>query len=147
MKPKVILCLALVLSGGLFGCSTAPSKKTVEEKSWQTTLRADVTNSFFPPNGSVGIMFYTVPATAAKILESRPQTELVPFLSALRSSQSSWETGTIDEWLIIVRDGLHGTPSVITNTLTSAKGAVVSMTETPVYTYTDHFLPHAENKQ
>jgi hypothetical protein len=23
MKPKLILCLALVLSGGLFGCSTA----------------------------------------------------------------------------------------------------------------------------
>jgi hypothetical protein len=26
MKPKLILCLALVLSGGLFGCSTAANR-------------------------------------------------------------------------------------------------------------------------
>jgi len=26
MKPKLILCLALVLSGGLFGCSTTSSR-------------------------------------------------------------------------------------------------------------------------
>jgi hypothetical protein len=144
MKPKLILCLALVLSGGLFGCSNVPSEKTAEEKSWQTTLHAGVTNSFFPPFGSVGVMFYTVPADAVKILESQPQMELVPFLVKLRSSQSSWEAGTVDEWLIIVRDGLHGTPSVITNTFTTAKGITVT-NKIPVYTYADHFLRHTES--
>jgi hypothetical protein len=140
MKPKLILLgLALVLSG----CSTAPPGTTAGENSWQTTLRAAVTNSVFPPGGSVGIMFYTVPADAAEILESQPPAELMPFLVKLRSSQSSWQIGTIDEWLIIVRDGLRGTPGIITNTLTTAKGAVVSTTEIPVYTYADHFLPHA----
>ena len=31
MKPKLILCLALVLSGGLFGCSSLTSKQPVKQ--------------------------------------------------------------------------------------------------------------------
>jgi hypothetical protein len=31
MKPKLILCLALVLSGGLFGCSSLTSKRAVKQ--------------------------------------------------------------------------------------------------------------------
>jgi hypothetical protein len=30
MKPKLILCLALVLSGGLFGCSSVTSQRAVK---------------------------------------------------------------------------------------------------------------------
>ena len=143
MKPKLIL--ALVLSGGFFICSTAKSQNAADEKPWQTTLRAAVTNSFFPPAGSLGIMFYTVPADAAKILESQPPSELMPFLIKLRASQSSWEAGTVDEWSIIVRYGLRGTPNIITNALTSAKGAAISTTEIPVYNYTDNYLQRTHN--
>jgi hypothetical protein len=145
MKPKLILCLALVLSGGLFTCSPAKSQNAADEKTWQTTLRAAVTNSFFPPAGSLGIMFYTVPADAAKILESQPPSELMPFLIKLRASQSSSEAGTVDEWSNIVRYGLRGTPSVITSTFTTEKGITVT-NKNPVYNYADHFLRHTESK-
>ena len=145
MKPKLLLSLALVLSGGLFGCSTIPSKKTADEKSWQTTLRAGATNSIFPTSGSVGIAFITVPADAAKVLESQPPAELVPFLEKLRASQSPWGAGKVNEWLIIVRNGLRGTPGVITSTFTTASGITLT-NKIPVYTYADHFLQHTESK-
>ena len=141
MKSK-LLCLALVLSGDLFGFSTAPSGKSAGEKSWQATLRAAVANRFFPPSGSVGIMFYTVPADAAKILESQPPAELLPFLAKLRMEPPTWKAGDVDEWIIIVRNGLHGRPEVITRTFTTAKG-IISTNEIPVYVYADQFLQHA----
>jgi len=131
MNSKLILCLALVLGGGLFGCSASPPEKTADEKSWQTTLRAAVTNSIFPTGGSVGIMFITV-------LESQSPAELVPFLEKLRASESPWAAGKVDEWLIIVREGLHGTPGVITSTFTNAKGIALT-NKIPIYTYADHF--------
>jgi hypothetical protein len=145
MKPKLILGLALVLSGGLFICSPAKSQNAADEKTWQTTLRAAVTNSMFPPFSisSIGIMIYIVPADAAKILESQPPSELMPFLIKLRAQQSSWEAGTVDEWSNIVRYGLRGTPS--TNTLTSTNGTVTSTTEIPVYNYTDNYLQRTHN--
>jgi len=137
--------LALVLCDGLFGCSTAKSQNVADEKTWQTTLRAAVTNNMFPPFSfsSIGIMIYVVPADAAKILESQPPSELMPFLIKLRASQSSWEAGTVDEWSNIVRYGLRGTPS--TNTLTSTNGTVTSTTEIPVYNYTDNYLQRTHN--
>jgi hypothetical protein len=147
MKNKLLLCLALVLSGGLFGCSTAKSQNAADEKTWQTTLRAAVTNSPFPPFSisSIGTTIYVVPADAAKILESQPPSELMPFLIKLRASQSSSEAGTVDEWSIIVRYGLRGTPNIITNALTSAKGAAISTTEISVYNYTDNYLQRTHN--
>ena len=141
MKPKQLLGLALVLIGGLIGCSTVPSEKATNEKSWQITLRTGVTNAawMFPLHEPLGTMNYTVPAEAAKILESQPATELSPFLAKLRAEPPSWKAGVVDEWIIIVRDGLRGRRGVITNRLTTAKG-IVSTNEIPVYTYADHFL-------
>lgn len=150
MKPKLILCLALALSGTLFGCSTTPNRLAATippeqiqtgDMAWQTTLRDALTNGYvFSPSGDIGIMFYTVPAAAAKILESRPSAELLPFLAKLRNEPPSWKAGIVDEWNNIVRDGLRGTPETITNTLNDAKGAVVSTTEISAYAYSDEML-------
>jgi hypothetical protein len=40
MKPKLILYLALVLSGGLFGCSTAPRRSTTRVTPEQNATNA-----------------------------------------------------------------------------------------------------------
>src|SRR5271166_973708 len=134
MKPKFLLCLALVLMGVLFGCSTAthrpvstaPSEPSADDMGWQITLRAALTNGDVNPTFMAGeIYFHTVPADAAKILEGQPTGELLPFLAKLRIAQTSWKIGIVDEWITIVRDGLHGTPEILTNTLSNAKGAVV----------------------
>src|SRR5208283_4901498 len=100
MKPKIILCLAFALSGVLSGCSTTanrlattipPEQTQTGDMAWQTTLRDALTNGYvFPPSGDIGIMFYTVPAEAAKILESHPSAELLPFLAKLRNEPPSW---------------------------------------------------------
>ena len=89
-------------------------------------------------------MNYTVPADAAKILESQPKPELLPFLAKLRMEPPPWKAGIVDEWITIVRDGLHGRPGVITGTLTTTK-AVASTNEIPIYTFSEHFGRRAQN--
>jgi hypothetical protein len=126
MKPKLLLCLAIILIGVLFGCSTAThrsvstaaSETSADNMGWQITLRAALTNDDVNPAFMAGaIYFHTVPADAAKILESQPPGELLPFLAKLKIEQTSGKTGTVDEWITIVRDGLRGTPEILTNTL------------------------------
>ena len=56
MKPKLILCLALVLSGGLFGCTTKPdaidlfvANLSADNGVWQNGFdTADVTKAVTP---------------------------------------------------------------------------------------------------
>jgi hypothetical protein len=158
MNSKLILCLALVLSCGLFGCSTssqhsaaaAPPKKTAGETDWRITLRAATTNAaapwMHPFSEPIGTMNYTVPGDAAKILESRPTAELLPFLAKLRMEPPPWKAGIVDEWIAIVRDGLHGRPGVIAGTFTTAKG-VASTNEIPISSYTEHFVHRTRNNQ
>lgn len=114
-----------------------------ESKACQLTLRNAITNAAAPwmvPFGSIGIMQYTVPADAANILESRPASELLPFLAELRTEPPAWKAGVVDEWIVIVRWGLRGTPSVLTNTMTTPEGVVDPMPDIPVYNYTDYYL-------
>jgi hypothetical protein len=113
MKPKLILCLALVLSGGLFGCSTngqhstsvAPTKKASGEQAWQITLRTAITN------GNVlhlvvpgGYMDYIVPPDAEKVLESQPTAELMPFLEKLGSEPPPWKAKVIVKWIQVAHE-------------------------------------------
>lgn len=156
MNSKFLLCLALALDGSLLGCSTssqhsaavAPPEKTAGETDWQITIRAATTNAappwMRPFSEPLGTMNYTVPADAAKILESQPKPELLPFLAKLRMEPPPWKAGIVDEWITIVRDGLHGRPGVITGTLTTTK-AVASTNEIPIYTFSEHFGRRAQN--
>jgi hypothetical protein len=83
---------------------------------WQITLQDTTTNaSWMAGSARLGIQYYSVPEEAAKILESRPPAELLPFLAKLRASAPSWQTNVLDEWTGIVREGLHGRPYTITN--------------------------------
>lgn len=125
MKPKLILCLAFVLSGIPFGCAahhsaspflSTPMQIPVAAGDWQSTLREAMTNGAWMAGSAwLGIQFYSVPEEAAKILESRPLAELLPFLAKLRASAPSWQTNVLDEWTRIVREDLPGTPYTITN--------------------------------
>ena len=149
MNPKILLCLALVSSVVLLGRSTtaihpdatvppAQMQKQAGEMAWQTTLRDAVTNAAAPwmvPVSSGGNMHYTVRAEAAKLLESQPPAELLPFLAKLRMEPPPWKAGIVGEWIDIVRGGLRGTPGVLTNTVTTANG-ITSTMEIPVWEYT-----------
>ena len=149
MNPKLFFCLALVFSAVVLGCSptanhtaaippAAQMQKQAGERAWQTTLHDAVTNAAAPwmvPVFSGGNMHYTVPAEAAKLLESQPPAELLPFLAKLRREPPPWKAGIVDGWTVIVRGGLRGTPGVITNTSTTAKG-ITSTMEIPVWEYT-----------
>ena len=109
MNSKPLLCLVHILSCGLFGCSTssqhsaaaAPPKKTAGETDWRITLRAATTNAaapwMHPFSEPIGTMNYTVPGDAAKILESRPTAELLPFLAKLRMEPPPWKAGIVYE--------------------------------------------------
>jgi hypothetical protein len=150
MKPRIIHCAALVFSAIVLGCSTTanhtaatlPATQMQEqagEMAWQTTLRDAVTNAAAPwmvPVFSGGNMHYTVPAEAAKLLESQPPAELLPFLAKLRREPPPWKAGIVDGWTVIVRGGLRGTPGVLTNTATTANGTTSTMEPILVCTYT-----------
>ncbi len=155
MNSKITLCFALVLGGGLFGCSTTANRlnapvpqqqipEQAEVRAWQMTLRNAITNATapwcIPFTEPLGVMNYTVPADAAKILESQPPAGLLPFLAKLRPEPPSWKGSVVDAWIVIVANGLHGTPSLLKATTTTPEGVVVSMPDIPIYIYTDHFL-------
>lgn len=120
MNLKFLSCLALILSGALFGCTSAmhhpvashpPIQTEAENKSWQKTLHDTLTNNEEGiPMGDLGVAFYAVPTRVAVILEQRPKDELLPYLSTLRKEAPEWQAGTVDEWGNIVRYGLRGTP-------------------------------------
>jgi hypothetical protein len=54
MKPKLILFLAIVLSGGLFGCASAPPSKTLDVRA-ALLLSAKKNDSNFP-NGRDAVL-------------------------------------------------------------------------------------------
>ncbi|HMD53061.1 MAG TPA: hypothetical protein VKJ65_00720 [Phycisphaerae bacterium] len=150
MKLNLVFCIALVLSGLVVGCSTttnqpaatiSPEQAQTGDPAWQTTLRdALAKGDVVVPVMAGWKMFYTVPAPVAKILESQPPAELLPFLAKLRTEPLPWKAGIVDEWSTIVRDGLHGTSQIITNTLSNAKGQAVLTTEISAYVYSDEML-------
>ena len=89
------------------------------EENWQATLRNELhaaTSNFLccVPSLSGMRMHYRVPAAAAKILEGRRSEELLPFLSQLRAEPKPAAAGIVDQWTLVVREGLHGQPSAIT---------------------------------
>ena len=74
-------------------------QKQAGEMAWQMTLRDAVTNAAAPwmvPVFSGGNMFYTVPAEAARLLESQPSAGLLPFLAKLRMEPPPWKAGIVD---------------------------------------------------
>jgi hypothetical protein len=56
MKSKLILCLALVLSGGLFGCASAPSAKSLDVRA-ALLLSAKKNDANFP-NGQDAVLIH-----------------------------------------------------------------------------------------
>jgi hypothetical protein len=106
MKTKVTVWFGIVIMAAAFAA----------EPTWQDTLRSELgvaTSSFFcfVPTGNIGRMHYCVPAAAGKVLENRTSEELLPFLSDLRASSDHNAALVVDNWTVIVRHGLHGTPS------------------------------------
>lgn len=156
MKIKDSICLALVLCGGVWGicANAAPTNssnlslqiaaqsRNVGSPSWQATLRAEATNDdifFEVPYMDAFRMFYTVPAPVGKIFESEPPAEIQSFLKTLRPQLPHWSAGIVDEWMLIVRDGLRGTPGNITNTVVAADGRR-STELIPTYVYSESLI-------
>jgi hypothetical protein len=147
MKLKLILSLALVLSGGLFGCSNSPNGSTAAvranqsqtlpmDATWKTMLHDATTNGVLGPQVVAGFRsFFSVPADVAKVLESEPSAKLLPFLNKLRAEPPPWRAGVVNTWIMIVTNSFRGTPSVSTNSLISSNGVVVWSREIPIYTY------------
>lgn len=144
MKSKVILCIALGFYLGWLGDLSIAAPVPAAE--WQASLRAAITNEgSLPPFGSIGIIHLTVPAKAGKILENEPKADLLPFLAKLRAGPPSWKAGIVDTWTFIVRNGLHGIPMVITNSVMMPGGKTVLQKEIAVYCYTFHYSPQSTN--
>jgi hypothetical protein len=95
------------------------------EQPWQATLRSEsriaASNIFCIPTFSGMQMHYTVPAPAAKILESRPPEEVLPFLSGLCGGSETASARITRDWALIVREGLRGTPSWVSIMSTTNK--------------------------
>jgi|GEM_PF-5966108 len=143
MKSKSILCVTLSAIFWLFArpsiaappASVPPAAPSKTD--WQASLRAAITDDgSLPPVGSKEIIQLTIPAAAGQILESRPKTELLPFLTKLRAEPPAWKAGIIDIWIFIVHNGLHGTRMTITNSIAIPGGRSVFQKAIPVYCYT-----------
>src|SRR4051794_37017768 len=117
MKSKFILCLTLGSIVELFTVLSFAAPPAAIPSDWQAGLRAAITNDALPPIAAGGVIQLTVPAKAGQILERRPKTDLLPFLAKLRAEPPSWKASIIDTWIFIVRNGLHGTPMTITNSV------------------------------
>jgi hypothetical protein len=108
MKSALTALTGILIATSAFGA----------EEIWQVTLRNQLrvaTSNLFcrVPMFSGMRMHYTVPAAAAKTLESRTAAELLPVLSELRAGSDPVAASIIDQWTMIARQGLRGTPSVI----------------------------------
>ena len=115
-----------------FGILIAASALAADQ-TWQVTLRSELrvaTSNFFcyVPMGGPGRMHYNVPAAAAKVLESRKSEELLPFLSDLRARSEPPAASVVDQWALIVRQGLRGTPSWVPSMSTTQKLGVFEYT-------------------
>jgi hypothetical protein len=109
MKRTLIALISILITISSFGA----------EKAWQVTLRNELrvaTSNIFcgMPVLAGWRMHYTVPASAAAILESRTFAELSPFLAGLHVASEPANHSIIEQWRMIAREGLRGTPSVIT---------------------------------
>jgi hypothetical protein len=107
------------------------------EENWQATLRSELnvarSNSiWFMALYNIGRAHYKVPTAAGKILESRRSDELLPFLSQLRADPKPGAADIIDQWTVIVREGLRGTPSWVPS---SMSGAATNRLEVLYYTF------------
>jgi hypothetical protein len=111
------------------------------EQPWQVALRTEsrlaASNIFCIPRLSGMRMHYTVPAAAARILKSRAPADLLPFLSELRAGSTPATAGVVEQWTLVVRRGLRGTPSVVPFTFGPGTNNL------DVYVYTDKPLNQA----
>lgn len=86
-------------------------------------------------------MHYTVPAAAAKILESRTSEDVLPFLSHLRAASPPATAGIVEQWALIVREGLRGTASWVPIMSTTNKLEVFVYSDNPLKKADDHKKP------
>ncbi len=115
MKRALISLAVILIATSTFGA----------EKAWQVTLRNELhvaTSNIFcgMPSLAGWRMHYTVPAAAARILESRASADILPFLSGLRAASDPAADGIIDQWSTVARERLRGTPSAITTVSVTA---------------------------
>jgi hypothetical protein len=134
MKATFISWAAILVAASAFAA----------EQPWQATLRSEsriATSNIFcnVPTVSGMRMHYTVPAKAARILESRPPEELLPFLSRLRAGFTPVTPGIVDQWTSLVRRGLRGTPSAVPSTVSPGTNNL------EVFLYSDNPLKHAHD--
>lgn len=92
--------------------------RMLEEPAWKAVLKTSLEECTAPgvvytiPFISTMKLHYTVPAEAAKILESHPNVEIVPYLKELRAASDPAAASLVTQWIEISDKGLRGKPAV-----------------------------------
>jgi len=148
MKSNLILCVIFSALFCLFArpATAVPPAAAPPKMDWKAGLRAAITDDgSLPPLAAGGVIQITVPAKAGQILESQPKADLLLFLAKLRAEPPSWKAGIVDTWIFVVRNGLHGTPMTITNSIVVPGGKSVLQKTIPVYCYTCRYAATRTN--
>ena len=81
-------------------------------------------------------MYYYASPELASILESHTDTELVPALTALKSSVGTSDALLIQSWIAIAKSHVHGTPSTVrVSSASPARSVSVVLYALPIYSH------------
>ena len=81
-------------------------------------------------------MYYYVPPALASILESHTDAELVPALTALKSSVGTSDALLVQNWIAVAKSQVRGTPSTVrVSSGFSARSVPVVLYALPVHSH------------
>ncbi|HSY53806.1 MAG TPA: hypothetical protein VK785_05125 [Opitutaceae bacterium] len=108
-KIKHIFTSIVVLTI-LVSCKSTPP---IEAPAWQTTVRSELAREekrgifLLPLTLDAGSGMFCVPAPMAKIFETVPESELVPFLTRIQAEKKDQQSGALSDYIGFCLFAIH----------------------------------------